>query len=157
MSEKLTIDRAARTVTAREKDARRKPWKPPSRLDTPPPPEGYGYRWIRAEVNGFSDKQNVYSSMREGYELVRLEELPEEYRAMLPTVEEGKHAGVVSVGGLLLAKIPNETAEERNAYFRQRARDQMMAVDNEMMRENAHSTMRIENPERSSRTTFGTR
>jgi len=157
MSEKLTIDRAARTVTTREKDARRKPWKPPSRLDTPPPPEGYGYRWIRAEVNGFSDKQNVYSSMREGYELVRLEELPEEYRAMLPTVEEGKHAGVVSVGGLLLAKIPNETAEERNAYFRQRARDQMMAVDNEMMRENAHSTMRIENPERSSRTTFGTR
>jgi len=157
MSEKLTIDRAARTATTREKDSRRKPWKPPSRLDTPPPPEGYGYRWIRAEVNGFSDKQNVYSSMREGYELVRLEELPEEYRAMLPTIEEGKHAGVVSVGGLLLAKIPNETAEERNAYFRQRARDQMMAVDNEMMRENAHSTMRIETPERSSRTTFGPR
>ena len=157
MSEKLTIDRAARTATTREKDARRKPWKPPSRLDTPPPPEGYGYRWIRAEVNGFSDRQNVYSSMREGYELVRLEELPEEYQAMLPTIEEGKHAGVVSVGGLLLAKIPNETAEERNVYFRQRARDQMMAVDNEMMRENAHSTMRIETPERSSRTTFGPR
>ena len=157
MSEKITIDRATRTATTREKDARRKPWKPPSRLDTPPPPEGYGYRWIRAEVNGFSDKQNVYSSMREGYELVRLEELPEEYRAMLPTIEEGKHAGVVSVGGLLLAKIPNETAEERNVYFRQRARDQMMAVDNEMMRENAHSTMRIETPERSSRTTFGPR
>jgi hypothetical protein len=157
MSEKLTIDRATRTATTREKDARRKPWKPPSRLDTPPPPEGYGYRWIRAEVNGFSDKQNVYSSMREGYELVRLEELPEEYQAMLPTIEEGKHAGVVSVGGLLLAKIPNETAEERNVYFRQRARDQMMAVDNEMMRENAHSTMRIETPERSSRTTFGPR
>jgi hypothetical protein len=157
MSEKLTIDRAARTATTREKDSRRKPWKPPSRLDTPPPPEGYGYRWIRAEVNGFSDKQNVYSSMREGYELVRLEELSEEYRSMLPTVEEGKHAGVVSVGGLLLAKIPNETAEERNVYFRQRARDQMTAVDNEMLRENAHSTMRIENPERSSRTTFGPR
>ena len=157
MSEKLTIDRATRTATTREKDARRKPWKPPSRLDTPPPPEGDGYRWIRAEVNGFSDKQNVYSSMREGYELVRLEELPEEYQAMLPTIEDGKHAGVVSVGGLLLAKIPNETAEERNVYFRQRARDQMMAVDNEMMRENAHSTMRIETPERSSRTTFGPR
>ena len=157
MSEKLTIDRASRAVSTREKEERRKPWKPPSRLDTPPPPEGYGYRWIRAEVNGFSDKQNVYSSMREGYELVRLEELPEEYRAMLPTIEEGKHAGVVSVGGLLLAKIPNETAEERNAYFRQRARDQMTAVDNEMLRENAHSTMRIETPERSSRTTFGPR
>lgn len=157
MSEKITIDRASRAASTREKEERRKPWRPPSRLDTPPPPEGYGYRWIRAEVNGFLDKQNVYSSMREGYELVRLEDVPEEYQNMLPTVEDGKHAGVISVGGLLLAKIPLETARERDAYFRQRARDQMTAVDNEMLRENAHSTMRIENPERSSRTTFGPR
>ena len=151
----ITIDRAPRV--SREKEARRKPWAPPSRLDTPPPPEGYGYRWIRAEVNGFLDKQNVYSSLREGYELVRLEELPEEYQAMLPTVDEGKHAGVVSVGGLLLAKIPKETVEERNAYFRQKAKEQLSAVDNEMLRENAHSTMRIQSPERSSKTTFGPR
>ena len=67
---------------------------------------------------------------------------------------DGKHAGVISVGGLLLAKIPNETVEERNAYFRQRAQEQLHAVDNEMMRENAHSSMRIQSPERSSRTTF---
>jgi len=155
MSEKLTIDRAARTT--REKETRRKPWAPPSKLDTPPAPEGFGYRWIRSEVNGFVDKQNVYSSLREGYELVRIEELPEEYQGLLPTIDEGKHAGVISTGGLLLAKIPHETAEERNAYFRQKARDQLSAVDNELMRENAHSTMRIQSPERSSKTTFGTR
>ncbi len=74
--------------------------------------------------------------------------------ATLPTMDDGKHAGVISVGGLLLAKIPNETVEERNAYFRQRAQEQLHAVDNEMMRENAHSSMRIQSPERSSRTTF---
>ena len=153
--EQITIDRAPRV--SREKEARRKPWAPPSRLDTPPPPEGYGYRWIRAEVNGFLDKQNVYSSLREGYELVRLEELPEEYQTMLPTIDDGKHAGVVSVGGLLLAKIPKETSEERNAYFRQKAKEQLHAVDNEMLRENAHSTMRLQSPERSSKTTFGPR
>lgn len=151
----ITIDRASRAT--REKETRRKPWTAPSRLDTPPPPEGYGYRWIRAEVNGFVDKQNVYSSIREGYELVRMEELPEDYQGLLPTIDEGKHMGVVSTGGLMLAKIPNETAEERNAYFRQKARDQLSAVDNEMMRENAHSTMRIQSPERSSKTTFGSR
>jgi hypothetical protein len=153
--DEITIDRAPRA--SREKETRRKPWTAPSRLDTPPPPEGYGYRWIRAEVNGFVDKQNVYSSIREGYELVRIEELPEDYQGMLPTIEDGKHAGVISTGGLLLAKIPKETAEERNAYFRQKARDQLSAVDNEMMRENAHSTMRIQSPERSSKTTFGNR
>ena len=127
---------------------------PPSRLDAPPAPEGFEHRWIRAEVNGYEDKKNVYSKLREGYELVRIDEVPEEYQHLLPTVEDGKHAGVVSVGGLLLARIPKETLKERADYFRQKARDQLQAVDNEMMRENAHSSMRIQSPERSSRTTF---
>lgn len=153
MSE-MKIDRANRSASTRAKEERRKPWAPPSRLDAPPAPEGYEHRWIRSEVNGFDDKKNVYSKLREGYELVRLDELPEDYQMMLPTVEDGKHAGVVSVGGLLLARIPKETLEERSAYFRQKAQDQLRAVDNEMMRENAHSSMRIQTPERSSRTTF---
>ena len=154
MSEKLTIDRASRSADSRDKQSRRKPWRPPSRLDAPPAPDGSQYRWIRAEVNGNLDNQNVYSKMREGYELVRPENVPEEYRAMLPTMDDGKHAGVISVGGLLLAKIDKETVEERNTYFRQKAQDQLLAVDNEMMRENAHSSMRIQSPERTSRTTF---
>jgi hypothetical protein len=154
MSEKVTIDRASRSAESRDKDVRRKPWRPPSRLDAPPAPEGFKYRWIRAEVNGNLDNQNVYSKLREGYELVRPENIPEEYRGLLPTMDDGKHAGVVSVGGLLLAKIPLETVEERNTYFRQKAQEQLQAVDNEMMRENAHSSMRLQAPERSSRTTF---
>ena len=153
--QKLTIDRAPRTT--REKEARRKPWAPPSRLDAPPAPPGYKHRWIRAEINGFDDKQHVYGRLREGYELVRNEELDQEYRDTLPTIEDGKHAGVISVGGLLLARIPVETIEERNAHYGRKAQDQIKAVDNELMRENAHSTMRIQNPERNSRTTFGSR
>ena len=153
--EKLTIDRAPRVT--REKETRRKPWAPPSRLDAPPAPEGYAHHWIRAEVNGFQDKQHVFGRLREGYELVRNEELPEEHRNTMPTIEDGKHAGVIAVGGLLLARIPKETLAERNAHYRNKARDQVEAVDNELMRENAHSTMRIQSPERSSRTTFGSR
>jgi hypothetical protein len=153
--QKLTIDRAPRTT--REKDARRKPWAPPSRLDAPPAPPGFKHRWIRSEINGFDDKQHVYGRLREGYELVRNEELDQEYRDTLPTIEDGKHAGVISVGGLLLARIPEETIEERNAHYGRKAQDQIKAVDNELMRENAHSTMRIQNPERNSRTTFGNR
>lgn len=153
--QKVTIDRAPRA--SREKESRRKPWAPPSRLDAPPAPPGYKHRWIRAEINGFEDKQHVFGRMREGYELVRNEDLPEEYRDTLPTLEDGRHAGVVSVGGLILARIPEETVEERNEFFRKKSQDQMQAVDNELMRENAHSSMRIQNPERSSRTTFGSR
>jgi hypothetical protein len=153
--EKVTIDRATRPT--REKETRRKPWARPSRLDAPPAPEGFQHHWIRAEINGHEDKQHVFGRLREGYELVRAEELPEEYRDSMPTIDDGKHAGVVSVGGLMLARIPIETLKERNAYYNRKAQDQMSAVDNEMMRENAHSSMRIEAPTRSSRTTFGSR
>jgi hypothetical protein len=54
------------------------------------------------------------SRLREGFDLVRVEEIGD---FELPSIDNGKHAGVVSVGGLLLAKIPNETRDERNAYF----------------------------------------
>jgi len=155
MNDNVKFNRSSRTSETRAKTAQRKPWAPPSRLDAPPAPDGYKYRWIRSEVQGFEDKQNVFSKLREGYELVRLEELPEEYQNTMPTVEDGRNKGVVGVGGLLLAKIPEETVSERNAYYRQRARDQIEAVDNNMMKENAHSTMRFQQPERNTRISFG--
>ena len=69
-------------------------------------------------------------------------------------MDEGKHAGVVKRGGLLLARIPNETREERNSYFAARAKTQQDAVDNDMMRESDPSSP-ILNPERKSKVTFG--
>ena len=59
------------------------------------------------------------------------------------------------VGGLVLARIPDETVAERTAYFNSRSADQMEAVDSDMMRENSHSTMTINKPNRQSRVTFG--
>ena len=90
--------------------------------------------------------------MREGWELVRVDEYPD-FEA--PVVETGKYQGVFGVGGLLLARIPEETVKERSDYFNQRNQDQMQAVDSDMMRENAHSTMTISKPDRQSRVTFG--
>ena len=55
----------------------------------------------------------------------------------------------------MLARIPEETIAERTAYFAQRNNDQLEAVDSDMMRENAHSTMTISKPDRQSRVTFG--
>tara|TARA_R100000773_G_scaffold43907_1_gene43409 strand:- start:1028 stop:1408 length:381 start_codon:yes stop_codon:yes gene_type:complete len=120
-------------------------------LETPPAPEGYEYRWIRAEIVGQEDKKNVSSRLREGFDLVRAEEIGD---FEIPTLDDGKHAGVVSVGGLLLAKIPNETREERNAYFQGRAQTQQDAVDNDLMKESDPSSP-ILKPERKSSVTFG--
>ena len=70
-------------------------------------------------------------------------------------MEDGRHAGVISVGGLVLARIPEETVAERNSYYRDKANNQMQAADNELMKSNAHSSMIIERPTRRSRVSFG--
>ena len=90
--------------------------------------------------------------MREGYELVRRDEYPD-FEA--PVIDSGKYEGVFGVGGLILARIPDETVAERTEYFKSRNSDQMQAVDSDMMRENAHSTMTISKADRQSRVTFG--
>ena len=146
------INRSSRTTETREKTAQRRPWAPPSALDAPPAPEGYKHRWIRAEVRGFDDRKNISSRLREGYELVRKDEYPD---FESPVIDSGKYEGVFGVGGLLLARIPVETIAERSAYFSEKSQDQMNAVDHDMMRENAHSTMAITKPDRQSRVTFG--
>ena len=144
-------DRSPRTAQTREKTSRNKPWRPPSQLDAPDPPEGFDHRWIRESVMGVDDKKNLSARLREGFDLVRAEEYPD-FEA--PTVQDGKHAGVIGVGGLVLARFPIETREQRNAHYRNATRDQMTAVDNDLMREQ-HPSMPISKPERQSRVTFG--
>lgn len=146
------LNRSSRTTETRDTSARRKPWAPPSRLDAPPAPEGYKHRWIRAEAGGQEDRINMAGKLREGYELVRADEHPD---FMSPTIDDGRHAGVIGVGGLVLARIPEETVEERNDYYRSRTRDQQQSVDNELMKSNSHSTMRIQDPSRRSNVSFG--
>jgi len=145
------MDRTPRAETARDKTSRVKPWKPPSSLDAPPPPEGYTHRWIRAEINGFDDRKNFSARLREGFEPVRAEDYPD---FVAPTIQDGVHAGVIGVGGLILARFPLETAAQRNAYYRRQSADQLAAVDNDLLREN-HPSMPIIKPERQTRVTFG--
>ena len=53
---KMKTSRASQT---RSKSERPKVWVPPSSLDAPPAPDGFRYRWIRAEVQGFQDTKNI--------------------------------------------------------------------------------------------------
>jgi len=102
--------KTSRASQTRSKTERPKVWVHPSALDAPPAPDGFRYRWIRAESVGFQDTKNISGRLREGYELVRAEEI--ENASDYPVVEEGKYKGVVGVGGLLLAKVPEEIAKQ---------------------------------------------
>jgi cytochrome c biogenesis protein ResB len=144
--------RTPRSNETREATARRKPWAPPSRLESPQAPEGYVHRWIRVAMRGEEDKTNVFSKLREGWEPVRADEYPD-YHA--PVIDEGKYAGVIGQGGLMLCRIPVETARERSAYYGLRTREQMQAVDQDLMKDQ-HPSMPI-HQSRQSRVSFGGR
>ena len=141
----------SRASQTRTKSERPKVWVPPSSLDAPPAPDGFRYRWIRAEVVGFQDTKNITGRLREGYELVRAEEV--ENASDYPVLEDGKYKGVIGVGGLLLAKVPVEIARQRMDHMSNKHRDRSDAVENDLMREQ-HKSMPI-NIDRQSRVTFG--
>jgi len=144
-------ENTSRANDTRSKSERPKVWVPPSSLDAPPAPDGFRYRWIRAEVVGYQDTKNITSRLREGYELVRAEEV--ENASDYPVLDEGKYKGVIGVGGLLLAKVPVEIAQQRQDYMTQRHEDRNDAVENDLMKEQ-DNRMPI-NVERQSRVTFG--
>ena len=147
--DKLNEKKTPRAAQTRDKTTRRKPWAPPSSLDAPPAPDGFKHRWIRAEVLGKEDNKNLSARLREGFELVRADSDGE-----YPTIQDGKHAGVIGVGGLLLAKIPEEIVEERMSYFADRTQDRDDAIESDLLKEQ-HPSMPISKPDRQSRVTFG--
>ena len=143
--------KTSRASQTRSKTERPKVWIPPSSLDAPPAPDGFRYRWIRAESMGFDDTKNIQGRLRSGYELVRAEEI--ENASDYPVIESGKYKGMIGVGGLLLAKVTQEIADQRTAYIKKRTEGMNEAVDNDLMREQ-HKSMPI-NIDRQSRVTFG--
>jgi len=142
--------RTSRASQTREKETRKKVWTPPSSLDAPPAPTGFKHRWIRAESLGFNDAKNVNGRLRQGYELVRSDEYP---NADYPVVEDGKYAGVIGVGGLLLTRVPEEIAQQRTDHYVKQGQENVEAVDNDLMTEQ-HPSMPI-NIDRQTRVTFG--
>ena len=144
---KIKTSRASQTRVKQEKP---KVWTPPSSLDAPPAPDGYRHRWIRAESMGQDDSKNMSGKMRSGWELVRADEYPDhDY----PSLNEGRYAGVIGVGGLLLARIPEEIALQIDEYYAKQNKAKEEAVDTNLLKEQ-HPSMRF-SKENDTRVTFG--
>ncbi len=145
-------DRAPRETQTRQSQER-KVWRPGTALEAPEPPLGFKHRWIRESVMEYDDKTNVHKRRQEGYDLVRAEEYPE-YSG--PVVDEGRNAGIIGVGGLVLARIPEELANQRNQHYQKTTQNQMDAVDRDWMRENNPAMPKMA-PQRKSSVSFGSR
>ena len=144
------IKKTPRASETRAEKAREVVWTPPSSLDAPPAPDGFRHRWIRSESLGFDDQKNISGRLRSGYELVQASEYKDKG---FPVIETGKHTGVIGVGGLLLARVPNEIAEARQKFYAQKAQDADDAVKTDLLRDQ-HPSMPI-TVDRHSTQTFG--
>ena len=140
----------SRASQTRSKSERPKVWTQPSSLDAPKPPKGFRHKWIRAESVGFDDTKNITGKLRSGWELVRADEYEgQDY----PIVKDGKYSGIIGVGGLLLARIPEELAKQRDDYYRKQTEARDEAIDHDLLKEQ-HPSMPI-NIDRQTRVTFG--
>ena len=132
----VTSDRNSRSAETRASQTRRTPWSPPSMLDAPEAPPGYQFRWIREATRGIEDYPDFEA----------------------PTIDSGSNTGVIGVGGLILAKVPVETAAERNAYFKDQADSAMQGVDQNFMRESdARMPIKDSDIQRTSKVAFGSK
>lgn len=145
-----TQNRAKRETESREAVARPKRWMPPQLLPDPHPEPGYAFRWIRVSTLDKSDPTNLSSKLREGWEPVKASDHPE---IRLFGTTNGQFQDSVLVGGLLLCKTPVEFTEQRDAYYRNQAEQQMQSVDNTYMRESDPRMPMFK--ERKSEVTFG--
>ena len=143
-------NKTSRAAGTRTKTERPKEYKPPSSLDAPPAPDGFRHRWIRAESMGFNDTKNIHGRLRSGYELVRADEYKD---SDYPIVTDGKYAGIIGVGGLLLARIPEELAQQRIDYQKKLSEGQDEAIENDLLRDqDKRMPIKID---RNSKQTFG--
>ena len=129
----MAENRLSRELESHTKAERPKQWVRPETLPQPDKQAGYRYKWIRISPLGQADARNISSKLREGYEPGRIEEQPQFQMLVDPN---SRFKDNVEVAGLLLCKIPEEMAEQRNEYFAQQTQAQIESVDNNFMREN---------------------
>ena len=133
-----------RAQQTRSESERPKVWVNSSHLDAPKCPDGFRQRWIRYETMGQDDTKNITSKLRQGWELVRADAYPD---LNYPAIESGRYKGHIGVGGLVLARIPEELARQRDALFSKLTKDKQEAVENEPLKDQ-HPSMPMSNQRR---------
>lgn len=130
----MADNRAPREAQTRETSQRRKGWQRPTLLPDPPKSPDWTYKWIRASTLGVADPTNMNSKIREGWELVSVDDPAAQSVAMAVT-DKPRHPGTVEIGGLILARMPKEMARERNAYYQGVAAKQVESADQSFLKD----------------------
>ena len=146
----MAESRLQREITNRTTQERPKQWQQAELLPEPDKTPGYAYRWIRVSTLNNADPRNLSAKLREGWEVVSVEEQPK-FKLLVDPNSRFKDS--IEIGGLLLCKTPSEFVGQRVKHFADMTRAQEEAVDNNLMRQ-SDARMPIFN-ERKSSTSFG--
>ena len=146
----MADSRLQREITNRTSQERPKQWQQAELLPEPDKTPGFAYRWIRVSTLDKADPRNLSAKLREGWEVVSVEEQPK-FKLLVDPNSRFKDS--IEIGGLLLCKTPSEFVVQRTKHFTDMTRAQEEAVDNNLMRQ-SDARMPIFN-ERKSTTSFG--
>jgi hypothetical protein len=146
----MADNRLQREITNRTSQERPKQWQQAELLPEPDKAPGFAYRWIRVSTLDKDDLRNLSAKLREGWEVVSVEEQP---KFKLLVDPNSRYKDSIEIGGLLLCKTPSEFIGQRTKFFTDMTRAQEEAVDNNLMRQ-SDARMPIFNERRSS-TSFG--
>lgn len=151
MTDGRKMDRTPRESQTREQSAAKKTWRPASLLPTPEPRDGLEFRYVRTSVVAQSDSKNVSAKFREGWTPVLAKDYPE---LMVMSDHDSRFPENIEIGGLLLCSNSKEMMDQRREYQAKKAEDQIVAVDNNYMREQ-DARMPLLRTERTTRVEFG--
>jgi len=114
-------------------DRQKNNWTPPSVLPDVKERDGWIHHWVRTSLVGKADNTNVSSRFREGWEAAPRSEYSE-LHVLLD--RDSRFPDNIEIGGLLLCRAPKEIMEARNEYYQKKTEDNMIAVDNNLMKDN---------------------
>ena len=97
--------------------------------------QGMVLRWIRIQIRGADDYQNVGKRQRDGWVFVTPDEVPEMSTSSI-VKEGGRYAGTVVRGDVALAKMPEGRAIARREHYENKANELMNAVNSQLMSNN---------------------
>lgn len=135
-------NRTKREYQDRDSQARNEHWVHPSNLDVPNPEPGFSYKWVKAlNSDGKEDTKNLIDALRQGYEPVRISDMPEGFFG--DKVRDGEFKDTVRTGDLILMKIPEEKKKQRAAWVKNRTMRQERAIREELRKKGADRQMPV--------------
>jgi hypothetical protein len=128
---------ASREIDTRDNAKQPEAWTPPGELPSPTPRQGIRFKWVRCVTRGITDKTNVHRHLHQKYEICTVEDVPELAYLVDMKVQgtgyETNTSGNIEFGGLLLMKIPEHLAEQRNAHYQAIHATQEEVIDARLM------------------------